>query len=285
MRGIAVALGMFDSVHIGHKAVIAGVLNTPYRGKVITFDKLPSKSGGNILSEEEKIKKLLATGVDTVEILSFDEIKEMTPVEFLDMLTFDSLVQRIACGFNFRFGKNAGGDTEFIRQYCAQKGIEFFEADEVSVNGVTVSTTYIKSLLADGKIEKANELLGIPFGFTATVVKGDGRGKTLGFPTANQIYPEQKAKLKPGVYHTKVTVGLKTFDAVTDVGIRPTFERDIVCAESYIIGFGGDCYGKDIEISFLEYIRGEKKFSTAEELTEEIARNVQYVKNKNPDKT
>lgn len=279
-KGIAVALGMFDSVHIGHEAVISGVLNSPYRSTVITFDKLPNKTGGIVLSNEEKIKKLLATGVDTVEIMNFDEVKEMTPSEFLDMLTSEGFVKRIACGFNFRFGKNAEGDTNFIRQYCEKKGIEFFLADEVSVGGETVSATYIKKLLSEGKIEAANELLGEPFGFTTTVIKGDGRGKKLGFPTANQIYPESKAPLAAGVYHTRITIGLKTFDAVTDIGTRPTFRRDIVCAESYIINFSGDCYGKEVKIVFLERIRDEKKFSTVEKLTEEIAKNVQYVINK-----
>ena len=132
-KGIAVALGMFDSVHIGHEAVISGVLNSPYRSTVITFDKLPNKTGGIVLSNEEKIKKLLATGVDTVEIMNFDEVKEMTPSEFLDMLTSEGFVKRIACGFNFRFGKNAEGDTDFIRQYCEKKGIEFFLAFKVRV--------------------------------------------------------------------------------------------------------------------------------------------------------
>lgn len=276
-KGIAVALGMFDSVHIGHEAVIEGVLNSPYRSAVITFDHLPNKTGGVVLSEEEKIKKLLATGVDTVEIMSFDEVKEMTPTEFLDMLTAGCVIKRIACGFNFRFGKNAEGDTAFIRHYCQEHGIEFYEAEEIRADGVTVSTSYIKKLLTEGNVTRVSELLGEPFGFTAAVTKGDGRGKTMGFPTANQIYPEAKAPLKSGVYHTRVTIGLRVFDAVTDVGTRPTFQRDVVCAESFIIGFAGDCYGKDLKISFLERIRDEKKFSSVEELTEEIAKNVKYV--------
>ncbi len=280
MEGNAIALGMFDSVHIGHEAVIKGVLDASCRSAVITFDKIPHKTGGAILSDDEKIKKLLATGVDAVEVLNFDDVKDMTPEEFLNMLTRDRRVRKIACGFNFRFGKNAEGDTEFIRLYCEKNGIEFFMADEVCVDSVTVSTSYIKKLLLEGKVEKASKLLGKPFGFTAAVTKGDGRGKTLGFPTINQIYPESKAPLKSGVYHTKVTVDMKVFDAVTDVGTRPTFERNIVCAESHIIGFNENCYGKNIHVSFLERIRDEKKFASVDELVMEIGRNVEYVKNK-----
>ncbi|MBO7217709.1 MAG: riboflavin biosynthesis protein RibF [Clostridia bacterium] len=280
MSKIAIALGMFDSVHIGHKAVIDGVLNRGLRSAVITFDKLPHKTGGLVLSNEEKIERLLATGVDTVEILNFDEVKELSPKAFLDMLTDGGSVARIASGFNFRFGKNAVGDTEFIRNYCKEKNLEYFEADEVDFDGVTVSTTYIKKLLFEGNIALANELLSAPFGFNATVVKGDRRGNSMGFPTINQIYPEHKAALKHGVYHTKVTIGLKTFHGVTDVGTRPTFERDIVCAETYIIGFSGNCYGKDVRVEFLEYLREEKKFDSVEELKAAIEENVKYVKEK-----
>ncbi len=280
MSKIAMALGMFDSVHIGHKAVIDGILGQNCRSIVITFDKIPHKTGGIVLSEDEKIEKLLATGVDTVEILNFEDVKEKSPREFLDMLTDSGSVKRIACGFNFKFGKDAQGDTDFIRSYCEEKNLEFFRADEVQTNGITVSTTYIKKLLSEGKIAEANELLTEPFGFKATVVKGDRRGNSLGFPTINQIYPESKAKIKNGVYRTKVTVGMKTFDGVTDVGVRPTFERDIVCAETYIIGFSGSCYGKDVKLQFIEYLREEKKFDSVEELIAAIKGNVEYVKEK-----
>lgn len=280
MTKIAMALGMFDSVHIGHKAVIDGVLGQNCRSAVITFDKIPYKTEGIVLSEEEKIEKLLATGVDTVEILNFEDVKELSPRQFLDKLTDSGSVKRIACGFNFRFGKDAVGDTDFIRRYCEEKNLEFFRADEVQTNGITVSTTYIKKLLSEGRITEANDLLAVPFSFKATVIKGDRRGGTLGFPTINQIYPESKAKIKNGVYRTKVTIGMKTFDGVTDVGVRPTFERDIICAETYIIGFSGSCYGKDVKLQFLEFLREEKKFDSTEELIAAIKENVEYVKQK-----
>lgn len=280
MLKMAMALGMFDSVHIGHKAVIDGILGQNCRSAVITFDKIPHKTGGIVLSDEEKIERLLATGVDTVEILNFNDVKELSPREFLDMLTDGGSVKKIACGFNFRFGKDAVGDTEFIQNYCEEKNLEFFLADEVRTDGVTVSTTYIKQLLSEGKIAEANELLSSPFSIKATVIKGDRRGVTLGFPTINQIYPESKTKIKNGVYHTKVTIGMKTFDGVTDVGVRPTFEREVVCAETYIIGFSGNCYGRDVKLQFLEFLRDEKKFDSTEELISAIKENVEYVKQK-----
>ena len=280
MKGIAMALGMFDSVHIGHKAVIEGILDIPARGIVITFDKIPHKTVGAVLSDDEKVKKILATGVDTVEILCFNEIKEMSPTEFLDMLTKGGKVKRIACGFNYRFGKNAEGDTAFLRRYCEEKGIEYFEAPEVKKNGITVSTTYIKKLLADGKVSEATELLGEPFAISGHVIKGERRGRELGFPTANIKYPDCKCSIKKGVYHVKVRIGMKDYDGVCDIGVRPTFDCETLLAETHIIGFKGDCYGQEIKLSFIEYLREEKKFDSPLALADAIAENVQYVKNK-----
>ena len=283
MAKLAIALGMFDSVHIGHKAVLKGVLKSGLRSIVLTFDKIPYKTGGVVLTNEERCQKLLKTGVDTVEIFSFSDVKDLSPLEFLDSFAGNCSVALIACGFNFRFGKNAVGDTALIRKYCEEKGIEFFEAEEVKRDGETVSTTYIKKLLAEGELALANELLEEPFSITSPVIKGDKRGRTLGFPTINQLYPEDKTRLKSGVYRTRVTVGLKTFDGVTDIGCRPTFEREIIAAETFILGFNGNLYGKNITVSFEEYLREEKKFSSVEELRTAIMQDVLRVK-KNTEK-
>ncbi len=284
MTKLAIALGMFDSVHIGHKAVLGGALNSGLRSTALTFDCIPHKTGGVVLTSEEKYKKLLETGVDTVEILNFADIREQSPVEFLDSIAAGGSIGLIACGFNFRFGKNAEGDTKLLRKYCAEHKIELFEAEEVKRDGETVSTTYIKKLLSSGELALANELLGEPFKITSPVTRGDQRGKSLGFPTANQIYPEAKVKLKPGVYHTRVTIGMKTFDGVTDIGYRPTFERDIFMAETYIIGFSGNLYGKNITLSFLRYLRDEKKFGSSEELINAIKKDVDEVTSKTSEK-
>ena len=280
MAGFAIALGMFDSVHIGHRAVIDAAVNSGYRSIILTFDKIPSKGDRSVLSELEKRDKLLATGIDDVHILEFEEVKNYTPEEFFTNIITTMNPRKICCGFNFRFGKNALGDTSLLRDYCLKNGIEYYEAEEVKRDGVTVSTTYIKELLRDGNVAKAAELLGEPFSFTAEVVDGDKRGRTLGFPTINQFYPECKTGLKFGVYYTKVEIEGKIFNSVTNVGIRPTFKNGFVSAETHIIDFDGDCYGKELKLSFIEYIREEKKFGSVEELVDEIAKNVQYVRNK-----
>lgn len=279
-KGMAIALGMFDSVHIGHKAVINGVFKDGCRSTVLTFDSLPTKDPKKVLTNDEKREKLLSTGVDTVEMLNFEDFRDLSPKEFLDNINCKGTLRRVACGFNYRFGKNAEGDTAFLRKYCEENGIEYFEAPEVCVKGKTVSTTYIKELLADGKIEEANELLGEPFLITAPVISGAQRGRKLGFPTANQKYPEEKCPIKNGVYRTRVTIGMKNFDGVTDIGVRPTFDGDCILAETYIIGFKGDCYRNNIKVSFLEFLRDEKKFDSEEALRAAIKENVEYVMKK-----
>lgn len=280
MSGFAIALGMFDSVHIGHRTVIDAAVNSGHRSVILTFDSISSKGEKTVLSETEKKEKLLSTGVGEVQILEFAEVRNYTPEEFLLYLSRHIEPRMICCGFNFRFGRDAAGDTVLLRRYCEENGIEYFEAPEVKSRGETVSTTYIKRLLKEGEIERAAELLGESFSFTSEVVKGDRRGRTLGFPTINQIYPDKKAELKFGVYHTKVEIDGKTYDGVTDIGIRPTFKNDFVSAETYVIDYDDDCYGKPVKLSFIEYLREEKRFESRSDLTEEIAKNVEYVKAK-----
>ncbi len=280
MTGCAAALGMFDSVHIGHKAVIDAAIKNEYRSVILTFDKIPSKGEKHLLSQEEKKAKLLSLGVDEVYVLEFSKVKSLSPEEFLDFIVGKFNIKKICVGFNFRFGKGAVGDRRFLEEYCKRKEICFFCAEEVKSEGQTVSTTLIKSLLAEGKAERAAQLLGNPYSFTATVENGDKRGRTLGFPTVNQIYPDYKCDLKFGVYHTEVYLNGKRYNGVTNFGIRPTFLNGFVSAETHIIDYDGDCYGQEITLSFLEYLREERKFSSVDELKKEILSNVLYVKNK-----
>ncbi len=280
MSKFAVALGMFDSVHIGHRAVIESVLGQYDGAMVMTFDALPNKKGGLVLSETEKQEKLMALGIDTACVLEFERIKDLSPKEFLDYLTDRISVGKIACGFNFRFGKGAVGDTELIKKYCDDKGIEYYIAPEVKHRGETVSTTRIKELLLRGDIKTANELLGEAYSITARVVEGDKRGRRLGFPTINQKYPSQKAAMRFGVYETEVNIDGKRYRGVTNLGLRPTFKTDEVFAETYIVDFSGDCYKKDIKLSFLEFLRDEKSFESIEALRDAISNDVLYVKNK-----
>ena len=279
MTRYAVALGMFDGVHIGHKAVLDGAVKSEYKSVAVTFAELPFKSGGSIMTAEKKREKLLAYGVDEVKFFEFDDIKDLEPREFLDFICQKHNVAKICCGFNYRFGKNAKGDTAVLEEYCAEKGIELFECPAVVSEGKTVSSTYIKALLLEGDVERVKTLLGENFNFTAKVVGGDKRGRTLGFPTANQVYPENIACVKSGVYQTVIEIDGKSYDGVTNIGTRPTFQNEFVSAETYILDYNGDCYGKEVKTSLVEYLREERRFSSNEELSRAIKENAEYVKN------
>ena len=274
----AIALGMFDGVHIGHKAVLEGAVSSQYKSVAVTFATIPFKTGGSLMTTADKEKKLLAQGIDEVLFLDFFEVKDLSPEDFLEKLNKKYPIGKICCGFNYRFGKKASGDTAFLEEWCKKRDIEFFECPEVKMNGETVSSTRIKKLIGEGKVEEASELLGEDFYFTAEVVSGDKRGRTMGFPTTNQLYPENITKPKNGVYQTVVIIDEERYDGVTNIGVRPTFITDYVSAETYIIDFSGDCYGKQVKTALVKFLREEKKFSSLEELITAIGQNAEYVK-------
>ncbi|MBQ5910803.1 MAG: riboflavin biosynthesis protein RibF [Clostridia bacterium] len=278
MQKYAIALGMFDGVHKGHKAVLMGAINSGYKSVAVTFSSIPFKKGGVLNSAKEKKQKLLNFGIDEVLFLEFSEVCNLSPEEFLNYLAKKYNVAKICCGFNYRFGKMAAGDTAFLKEWCTAKNIEFFECPEVLYGEQTVSSTYIKGLLLNGDLETANLLLEDGFSITAKVQKGDARGRTWGFPTINQRYPETKAPVKRGVYHTVVTIDGKTYNAVTNIGVRPTYETEYVSAESYVLDYDGNAYDKEVETKLVSFLREEKKFSSKEELIKAIGNDAEYVK-------
>lgn len=274
----ALALGMFDGVHMGHKAVLAGAVSSRMKSVAVTFSSIPFKSGGSIMTVSDKEKKLREAGIDEVLFLDFFEIKDLSPEEFLQMLSEKYAVGKICCGFNYRFGKKAAGDTNFLFDWCKTHNVEFFECPEVLFDGKTISSSYIKSLIASGEIEKANLLLGREFSFTAEVRHGDRRGRTMGFPTINQLYPENLTAPKCGVYQTVVTIQGKEYDGVTNLGFRPTYITDYISAETYILDYSGECYGEQVETRLVRFIRDEQKFKSLAALKNAIAENASFVK-------
>ena len=278
MNQYAIALGMFDGVHLGHRAVLNSAISSGFISVAVTFNSLPIKAGGVLMTPSVKEETLKSLGVEIVDFLDFESIKDLEPTDFLDRLCEKYKVGKISCGFNYRFGKHAEGDTTLLRAYCQEKEILFDEIPPVTQKGTPVSSSLIKELLKEGETEKAEELLGEPFFFTAKVEKGDRRGRTMGFPTANQKYPENYVTLKKGVYQTVVTIGGKSYDAVTNIGVRPTYPKDFITAESHIINYCGDCYGKEMKTQIIKFLREEKVFANIDELKEAIAENLREVK-------
>ncbi len=268
----AIALGTFDGVHKGHIEVLS--LPSECRKVAVTFLH-PPKSGEQIMTGEDKCRILKSIGIDEILTLDFQEVKDYSPEKFLEMLYEKYEPAVISCGFNNRFGKNAEGDVNFLEGFCKDKGITLNCVQPVLHNGEVVSSTCIRQLLKEGRVDKANELLYEPFSFETTVLKGDQRGRTIGFPTVNQRYPSELVKLRFGVYKTKIVLADKEYFGITNIGIRPTYKSDYIISETYIKDFSGDLYGKNLRIVPLEFIRDEVKFSSLEELKKQILKDLQ----------
>lgn len=278
----AIALGTFDGVHIGHRAV----LNLPcgYKKVAVTFTVPPkamlSDNSGLITTLEDKCRILESIGIDEICLLEFSEVRDMEALEFLEFLNKKYKPSFISCGFNYRFGKNGKGSTKTLKKYCEENQIEFRNADCVYENDIPVSSTVIREMLKNGNFSAANSLLTVPFSFETEVISGDKRGRTMGFPTVNQKYPEVLVKIKFGVYKTLVEFEEKRYQGITNIGVRPTYKSDFIISETNIIGFSGDLYGKKVRITPLEFIREERKFSGLEDLREQIDKDLNFIKEK-----
>lgn len=275
----AIALGTFDGLHAGHRAVIEKT--TGFFGIAVTFS-IPPKSviSGNselLILPNERENRLKDLGINQVVMLSFDNVRNIDALEYLQNLCKKYNPHRIVCGFNYRFGKGAAGDTQMLAHFCRDNEIEFICVPPIEKDGVIVSSTKIRNLIREGNIKKAASQIYGGFSFAAPVLHGDARGRELGFPTANQDYPKDLVRLKYGVYISRVTVDNKEYSAITNVGVRPTYLTNTVGCETFIKGFSGDIYGKKMKTQLLEFVRDEKKFESAEELKRAIINDVKLL--------
>lgn len=268
----AVALGNFDGLHIGHAAVINSA--KAYENMlpcVLLLEPMPSAVIGEALVTDEEKQSLLDTfGVETVRI-DFSVIKDWTPERFFDEIIVGKLnAGAVCCGFNYRFGNGGSGDSVLLRSLCEKQNIAFCECGAVEYENEPVSSTRIRTALKNGEIEKANAMLGRSFGYCLEVVHGDKIGRLLDCPTINQLFPPELIVPKYGVYSSLTTLGGKQLRSVTNIGRRPSFEKDEERSETHIIDFSGDLYGQKIDVRLLSYKRGEKKFDSLEELKAQL---------------
>lgn len=266
-------LGGFDGLHIGHKQLLACAKSFGLPVGVMSI--LGGKSGESLFSEEERRDIFLRAGADFAVVLPFEEIKNLSPEAFLDILQRQYAPKAFVCGDDFRFGYQAQGTIETLKamgQVCVEV------QKQVRINGEKVSATMVKRLLISGEIENANTVLGENFFLIGEVVKDRGVGKTLGFPTANIRYPKEKFPLKQGVYQTRTWVGNRAYDGITNYGARPTFGNQDVLTETYLDGFSGDLYGKKCKVEFVRFLREVKKFDGAEGLKAQLQDDVRRVR-------
>ena len=279
----AVALGIFDGVHLGHRAVISKAtgVETPegmLRAAVFTFSQspwaLPKDSAWELLSPAQKIKALESLGVEEMLLADFEQIRDMSPAEFVAEVLDASLhAKRVCCGFNYRFGKNGAGDAALLARLCGERGIEAVTVPPVEVDGRPVSASRIRRLIEAGEVKEAARLLGRPFTLDFNVVGGQKLGRLLGTPTINQPLPAHFVRPRFGVYASSVEVDGRVTHGVTNIGVRPTVGADAPLAETWIADFTGDLYGKAVPVSLVQFLRPEQKFESVEELQRQILRD------------
>ena len=191
--------------------------------------------------------------------------------DFINKILIDRFrAQTVLCGFNFRFGKNASWSALDMRNYLEKMGIWVRILEHLDFNGEPISSTRIRKCIADGEIEQANDMLGYNFTFESKVISGDMRGRTIGFPTLNQHLPNGLVVPKYGVYESRTFVCGKEYKSFTNIGIRPTWRLSSPLSETHIFDFSGDLYNEDIRIELVRYLRGEKQFSSLDELEKQL---------------
>lgn len=275
--GCVIAIGFFDGVHIAHRALIeqaraeARRLSIPLGVFTFKDNADMKKSSGRLYTDDEKEELIRSLGVDFIAFADFSSIRDLSKDEFIDNVLIRDLDCRIAVvGYNFKFGKGALGDAEYLKSSLYKKGRKCIVKDEITLLGKPISSSYIKELLASGDVKEANKLLGSPYFFSSTVERGDGRGHTLGFPTVNSDIGSKADVIKRGVYRSAVLIGNELYPALTNVGSCPTFRERPAHAESFIFDFDGELYGKSIKVYLIEYLREERRFSDAESLKTQI---------------
>lgn len=283
----AVTIGTFDGLHIGHQQILDVLKEKASQNNcrtfVVTFEPHPrlvlSKENGiKILTPiEEKIKVFENSGVENLLIINFTkEFSQQTSVEFIENFIIGKIgAKEIVIGYDHKFGKDRGGDESTFRKIAEKFNFELTVVPAEKINGEIVSSTKIRHALNEGDLEKVNSYLNRNYFFHGKVVKGAGRGKTLGFPTANvKLNNENKLIPKTGVYAVKCLVSGETVFGVMNIGVRPTFENlDEPVIEVNLFNFDKEIYGENIEIEFLKRIRDEKKFNSKEELIKQIERD------------
>ena len=279
--GCTVALGTFDGVHLGHRAVIAAALETGLPTVVVTFAQNPQSVLGavkkhRIMPPEAADAIFERLGCAGVIRLDFAKIKDMEPRDYLSMLVDRIGARNIVFGYDFRFGKGAAGNAELARAFCEERGIGLHVCEAVVVGGKPVSSTRIRALLEAGDAVAAGELLGEPYAVYGKVVHGSERGRTIGLPTINQRFAEQDVLPKFGVYAASVEIDGGDFPAVANIGIRPTFRLEEAMAETHIIGFSGDLYGRVLAVKLGKYIRPEQKFESLAALKSQIDSDIRH---------
>lgn len=289
MNKIIYALGFFDGVHRGHAALLAKARDLAEeqscRAGAVTFlshpETLVHGSAPALINSSEDRKTLILQyhHMDTLLELPFDRaMQTMAWEDFLLFLIREHGAAGFVCGDDFRFGHRGQGNAALLADFCREKVLPFAAVPEQTLSGIRVSSTYIRSLLEEGRMAEAVEFLGHPHILTGTVVSGRKLGRKLGIPTANLLLPLGVVQPKFGVYACRALVHGQPYAAVTNIGNRPTVGGHRVTVEPWILDFTGDLYGETITLEFFDFLRPEVKFSSLEELKAAIHADAETVR-------
>jgi riboflavin kinase/FMN adenylyltransferase len=281
LRGAVVAIGNFDGVHRGHKAVIAVAHNRAKalgkKAVAMTFEPHPrdffnpKERVFRLTDESAKLRLLAATGLDGAIVLTFDAaLARLTAEEFVARI----LVERFAVsgaviGFNFHFGLKRAGSPDFLIAEGKKFGFTVDVVPPFEDNGCPVSSGPIRAALAAGRVDEAAEFLGYLWFVSGKVIHGDKRGRELGFPTAN-VTLDAACGLRHGIYAVRVGLGGRHYDGVASFGRRPMFDSGAVLLEVFLFDFTGDLYGRDIDVAFIAWLRAEEKFASVDDLIRQM---------------
>lgn len=281
LRPSVAAFGAFDGIHLAHAKILDTAVERAralgVSAVACTFDPHPTavlrpeKAPAPIATLEENLARIAEHGLDATLVIPFTlDFSRMEAETFVDEALVRTLGAReVVVGFNHTFGRGARGTAVLLRELGGQRGFVTHVLPPLQVNGLTVSSSAIREALRDGDVEQARAFLGRPYSLTGTVQRGAGRGRTLGFPTAN-LKPDRPLALAAGVYAGHARWDGRQAEAVVNIGYRPTFEESQYWVEAYLFDFAGDLYDRTLTLDFLVRIRAEMKFPGVEALTAQV---------------
>lgn len=284
---LSLALGFFDGVHLGHQAVISCAVEFAKeincKSAVVTFQEHPycffkGESPKYILTLEDKYKYIEELGIDYIFELDFSKVCHMTPQQYLeDVLVKYFYPRAISTGFNHKFGVDKSGNVKFLSDNQDKFDYVYFATPPQSIFGDVISSTAIRQFIKSGVVDMATSMLGRKFSVSGTVIKGRELGRTIGYPTANIIYPLDIIEPPYGVYDADVELDDGShYRALVNFGVSPTVSNDGICIlEAYLLNFDGNLYDKDIRVSFSRMLRPEIKFDNLDALKTQIDFDIQ----------
>jgi riboflavin kinase/FMN adenylyltransferase len=285
-----VTIGNFDGMHLGHQLLFSEVVGRAYRNGgtsvVVTFDPHPLKvlrpDGIKLISStEQKIELIRLAGIDALVIIPFDREFAKTPaLEFVDDILIKKIgVTDLVVGYDYAFGRGREGNIDFLRRQGEEKGFPVTVVEAHYEDGMLVSSTRIRELVMEGRMRDVRKLLGRYYQIHGEVQQGRQRGgREVGFPTANLKVSEEDLCPKKGVYVTQVIYDGRVYGGVSNIGYNPTFNENELVAETHIFDFNKDIYGHRIKINLLQHLRGEKKFSSVDELSAQIRKDIEIAR-------